>query len=53
MCPAVFFCRNDSANGILHVWPTANIAPLCDNMFPYFLCHPYILITFVENFIVL
>ena len=25
------------------------IASLCDNLFPYFLCHSYILITFVEN----
>ena len=29
--------------------PRLNIASLCDNLFLYFLGHPYILITFVEN----
>ena len=34
-----------------YTWdPRLNIAPLCDNLFLYFLCHPYTLITFVENF---
>ena len=30
--------------------PRLNVVLLCDNLFWYFLCHPYILTIFVENF---
>ena len=29
--------------------PWLNFVLLCDNLFPYFLCHPYIWTIFVEN----
>ena len=29
--------------------PQLNIVVLCDNLFPYLLCHPYILTIFVKE----